>query len=77
MTLIGELSATPKACGDVHLPGVYNFALHRTWCICGEQTWEGDKGSWHSRALYDTPRQGAKVTGYDVYFMAPLNGENP
>lgn len=69
--IIGIEQDKPKACTDEHFPGVYNEPLNKTWCICGEVTWEGDRGSWHSRALYDSPRQGAKVLGYDVYYLPP------
>ncbi|HEY2086312.1 MAG TPA: hypothetical protein VGH54_09835 [Mycobacterium sp.] len=69
--LIGEFSAEPKQCGDEHLPGCWNDVLDRTWCICGEQTWDGDQGSWHSRQLWSTAGQGAELLGYDLYYLPP------
>lgn len=69
--LIGEFSETAKACGAEHLPGCFNAALDKTWCICGEQTWDGNHGSWVSRHLWSSAGRNAELQGYDVYFLAP------
>lgn len=40
------MTAERLTCGTVHLPGCHNPWHRRTWCICGDQTWPGQVGTW-------------------------------
>jgi hypothetical protein len=59
--LIGELRPARLSCTkDEHYPGCYNPNSDDTYCVCGEQRWPGQVGTWHSRRAGDR---------WDVYFL--------
>lgn len=72
--LIGTWNAERKTCGPDHLPGCYNPNSRDTWCLCGQQRWPGQVGTWHSCALHEVTvnrfgRSDYRIVGWDVYFL--------
>ena len=65
MSPIGVYLPERVACGDRHLPGCYNPNIQQTWCVCGEQRWEGFVGTWHSIARHE-PAPAAPLLGIGV-----------
>lgn len=69
--LIGTFRRERLTCTTEHLPGCYNNALDRTWCICGGHQWEGATPTvWLQREIR-RPLPGAVPTGGGVGRGAP------
>ena len=69
--LIGVFRRERLTCSTEHLPGVHNVALDRTWCICGEHTWDGPTlTTWHQREIR-RPLPGASGARRGVGLGAP------
>lgn len=58
-TLHGTFRRERLTCTTEHLPGGYNAALDRTWCICGEHTWDGPTPTVWMQAEIRRPLPGA------------------
>lgn len=78
--MIGVLMSERLTCGPDHLPGCYNPNSQDTYCICGEQRWQGQVGTWHSRMIRPQRAPDAKrhepepaITGWDTYFLHRLD----
>jgi hypothetical protein len=65
-----RLRPDPLVCGDEHLPGCFNPWHDLTWCICGQTTWPGQVGTWHSRPVHE-PAAGSDPRPWTIGNGAP------